>query len=79
MSVVHDEFAGFQHFAEEKLRTGSVESLDELFELWRIEHPTPDEEADVHAAICDGLKDIEAGRYRPAAEVTDELRAKYGI
>lgn len=79
MSIVHDEFAGFQHFAEEKLRRGDVESLDELFDLWRIEHPTTDEQADVHAAIREGLDDLNAGRHRPADEVTAELRAKYGV
>jgi hypothetical protein len=79
MSIVHDELAGFQHFAEQKIRGGDVESLDELFDLWRLEHPTPDEQADVHAAIRQGLDDIQAGRYRPADEVTTQIRAKYGV
>jgi len=79
MSIVHDELAGFQQFADEKLRGGEVESLDELFDLWRLAHPTPDDEADVHAAIRQGLEDLKGGRYRPADEVTAELRAKYGI
>ncbi len=79
MSVVHDELAGFQRFAEEKLRRGEVESLDELFDLWRLEHAAPDEQAEVHAAIREGLEDLQAGRFRPADEVTAELRAKYGV
>jgi predicted transcriptional regulator len=78
MSIVHDEFVGFQHFAEERIQSGKVESLDELFDLWRLEHPTSDEQDDVHAAIRAGLNDIEAGRYRAADQVTAELRAKYG-
>ncbi len=79
MSIVHEELAGFHRFAEDKLRRGEAQSLEELFELWRIEHPTDDEEADVHEAIREGLKDIEAGRYRPAEEVFAEIRAKYGF
>jgi predicted transcriptional regulator len=79
MSIVHDELAGFQQFAEAKLRLCEVQSLEELFDLWRIEHPSRDEQADVHEAIREGLKDIEAGRYRPADEVFAEIRAKYGI
>jgi predicted transcriptional regulator len=79
MSIVHDQLAGFQQFAEEKLRHGEVESLEELFDLWGLEHPTSDEEADVHAAIQEGLADLKAGRYRPADEVSAEIRAKYGF
>jgi hypothetical protein len=79
MSIVHDELAGFQLFAEEKLRNGGVGSLDKLFDLWRLEHPSADEQADVHAAIRAGLADLAAGRYRSADQVTAEIRAKHGI
>lgn len=79
MSIVHDELAGFQQFAQDALRRGEAQSLVELFDLWQLAHPTPDEAADVDAAIQQGLKDIKAGKYRPAGEVTAELRAKYGI
>jgi predicted transcriptional regulator len=79
MSIVHDEYAGFQQFAEAKLRSENIESLDELFDLWRIEHPTSDEQADVHQSIQEGLADLRAGRFRSADEVNAELRAKYGF
>lgn len=48
MSISLDQLHDFHHFAEAKLRSEDIESLDELFELWRIELPTPDEAADVH-------------------------------
>jgi prevent-host-death family protein len=35
--------------------------------------------ADVYEAIRQGLDDIEHGRTRPAREVFDELRRRYGI
>jgi predicted transcriptional regulator len=53
--------------------------MDELFDLWRIEHPSPEEQAEVDEAIREGLADLAAGRYRPASEVMTELCAKHGI
>jgi hypothetical protein len=79
MSIVHDEFAGFQQFAEAKLHAGEVESLDELFDLWRMEHPASDEQDDIQQAIQEGLADLKAGRYRSADEVNAEIRAKHGF
>jgi PHD/YefM family antitoxin component YafN of YafNO toxin-antitoxin module len=35
--------------------------------------------ADVYEAIRQGLDDIDRGRTRPAREVLDELRRRYGI
>ena len=35
--------------------------------------------ADVYEAIRQGLDDIDHGRTRPAREVVDELRRRYGI
>ena len=35
--------------------------------------------ADVHEAIRQGLEDVAHGRTRPAREVFDELRLRYGI
>ena len=79
MSVTLSELESFHHFAAEKLQSGGAESMEELFDLWLVEHPSAEEEADVHAAIREGLEDLKAGRYRPADEVMDELRAKYGF
>lgn len=79
MSIAHDELESFHQFAEQRLKSGGPQSLDELFDLWRIEHPSDEEQADVHAAIREGLDDIEAGRFRPAADVMTELRAKYNV
>jgi prevent-host-death family protein len=35
--------------------------------------------ADEHEAIRQGLEDVKAGRTRPAREVFEEIRRKYGI
>ncbi len=79
MSTAHDDLAAFQQFALQKVNAGEADSLEELFDLWLIEHPTPEEQAEVHEAIRQGFADIEAGRYRPADEVMQELRAKYNL
>jgi hypothetical protein len=79
MSVTHSELDGFHRFAQDKLQSGGAESLEELCDLWRIEHPSADEEAEIHSAIRQGLADIEAGNFRPAEEVMAELRKKHGL
>ena len=79
MSVTSDELENFQRFALQKLQNGDAQSIEELFDLWRIEHPTPEEVSEIHAAIRQGLADIKAGRGRPADEVMDELSRKYNL
>ena len=79
MSVSSDELENFHQFAQVRLQSAPAESLEELVDMWRLEHPTPDEQAEIHEAIQQGLADIAAGRYRPADVVMAELRAKYDI
>ena len=79
MPTAFEELAAFQQFAVQKVDAGEAQSLEELFDLWRIEHPTPEEQAEIHEAIRQGLADVEAGRYRPADEVMRELRDKYNL
>jgi hypothetical protein len=62
-----------------RLQDTAAESIEELVDLWRLEHPTPEEQAEVHEAIRQGLADIEAGCYRPVDVVMAELRAKYNL
>jgi hypothetical protein len=79
MSVSLDQLDDFHRFAQQKVEAGGAESLEELCDLWRIEHPSSEEQAEIHEAIRQGLADIEAGRYRPARDVMEELRTKYGL
>jgi hypothetical protein len=79
MSVSLDQLDDFHRFAQQRLQAEGAESLEELCDLWRIEHPSADEAAEIDEAIQQGLADIEAGRYRPAEQVMAELRAKYGL
>jgi len=79
MSVTCDELNDFHHFALGRLQTEPAESLEELVDLWRLEHPSPDEQAEVHEAIREAMDDLRAGRYRPAAEVSRDMRQKYNL
>lgn len=79
MPTTHDQLAAFQQFAVQKVDAGEAETLEDLFDLWRVEHPTAEEQAEVHEAIRQGLADIKAGRGRPAEDVMAELQQKYNL
>jgi hypothetical protein len=79
MAATLSELEDFHRFAKQKLQNGGAESIEELFDLWRIEHPTPEDKAEIHAAIRRGLSDIKAGRGRPATDVMADLSRKYNL
>jgi hypothetical protein len=79
MSLTSDELENFHHFAQVRLQSSPPDSLEELVDLWRLERPTPEEQAEVHEAIRQGLADIDAGRGRPVEVVMAELRAKHNL
>ena len=76
MAVTQDELDSFHRFATERLRK-SVEELtiDDLV----IEWDSVRNREEINAAIREGLADIDAGRTRPADQVTEELRRKHNI
>lgn len=53
-------------------------SPEECVDLWRLEHPTPEELAATLDAIREGLADMHAGRTTPAKDVFREIRAMLG-
>ena len=79
-AISQEQLDSFHLFASNKLSNGGPElSLADLYNLWRIERPTPEEQEGIHAAIVEGLNDIQAGRTQPADEVLRELREKHNI
>ena len=80
MTITQDQLDSFHEFASEKLGDGgSALTWPELFDLWRIENPTADQQAEIYAALDESLEDIQAGRTQPVAEAMDELRAKHNL
>ena len=76
MPVTKEELDHFHQFAEQAIRCSDSEvSWDELFIQWQSAR----ERSDVNEAIREGLADVEAGRYRPAAEVMEEIRKDFGF
>ena len=80
MSITQGQLDNFHQFATEKLDNGGADlSWPELFDLWRIENPTADQQAAIYVALDESLDDIQNGRHRPAGEVVGELRAKQNL
>ena len=76
MAVTQEELNDFHRFATDRLgRDASELSFDDLV----IEWDSVRNRDEINAAIRRGLDDIDAGRHRPAEEVTEELRKKYDI
>ena len=79
MSTTHDDLAAFQQFALQKVNAGEADSLEELFDLWLIEHRAPIEQPDVNDALREAMEDLRAGRHLPADEVSREIDRKFNF
>ena len=76
MAVTQDELDNFHRFATERLSHGEADlTIDDLV----IECDSKRNRDEINAAIREGLADVDAGRTRPANEVTEELRKKHRI
>ena len=81
MATTAQELESFADFARARLTNGGSElSLDELFDLWRLQHPSDAIQADNLAAVNAAIRDFEAGdRGTPAGEHSRELRRAFGL
>jgi len=76
MPITQNQIDDFHQFATDRLKSGGAElTIDDLL----IEWDSSRNRDEINEAIREGLADIEAGRTRPADEVTEELRRKYNI
>jgi hypothetical protein len=77
MAITSDDLQAFHQFAQERLTSDGAESLQELVDLWEIEHPKPDVHAQNVVAVRAALRDMENGdEGRPANQLIEELRAE---
>lgn len=75
MAITKDDLAAFHQFAEATLAKRGAESLQELVDIWQIEHPTAELHAQNVAAVRSAIRDMENGDTGRAAErVIEELR-----
>ena len=76
--MTKQEIDSFSTFAVAKLGLDESDelSLDDVFDLWRIENPSSQEMSDSLASLRRGLADIAAGQVYSAREVIAELRGQ---
>ena len=80
MAITQNELDSFHQFASDRLGSvGSELSWPELIDLWRIENPAADQQAEIYAALDESLEDIDSGRHRPAESVLRDLRRKHNL
>ena len=72
-STPTDAEAFLSFLAYEVQNGGADKSPEELLQSWRATH------ADAIEDIRQGVRDFEAGRFRPFEEVDAELRMKFGF
>ena len=77
MSTI-EQLNSFTAFVRQKIAEGiDCETLDELYQEWRLGHLSPGELADVRQALDESDEDIKAGRLRSHDIVLAEFRSKY--
>lgn len=75
MAVTEDDLRSFNRFATERLRSGDIDTLEELLFQWRIAR----ELQDVNSAIERGIADVDAGRTRPLQQFWEDFTEKHDI
>lgn len=73
------ELASFTTFAQQRLAMGAEDlTIDELFDQWRAENPSPSQHAENVAAIQASFQDLKNGeRGSIAGEHSAELRREF--
>jgi len=81
IATTAQELESFTQFVKQRLRAEEAEpSLDELFDLWRMENPSDASYAENVAAIAGAIEDFESGdRGRRAGELSREIREELAI
>lgn len=79
--TTHEQLENFHQYASRQLEVGDSNlSMDELYELWRLENLPAEELAQSVGAIREALSDMEAGDHGlPVEDHLARLRAKYNI
>ena len=82
MAVTQDELERFYRFATDQIANGgsSQKSLDELYDQWRFDNLSPEDNAENVAAIQASIDDMKGGETgRDASEVIREVRDELGL
>jgi len=75
MPITLTELESFHRFAAMKLKNGGAESIAELAHEWQAAR----EREEVYEALREATEDLKAGRHRPAADVSRDMRRKFNL
>jgi len=77
--ATREEVNDFASFALAQLQRGNAAlSIDELYDMWRREHPDPVDHSENVAAVRGAIDDFKSGdRGRPAGQLSRELRKEF--
>ena len=81
MATTEQELESFTQFVQHRIggSTGEL-SLDQLFDLWRIENPSESIYSEDVAAIAASIDDFKNGeRGACAGEHSEQLRSEFGL
>ena len=82
MSIdANSELQSFHQFVTEQLATGEQPiSPEEALDIWRVQHPSPEQYAEDVLAIREALADMEAGDTGvPVEEYLLEFRKRHNL
>ena len=80
MIVTRQDLERFHEFAVSQICDGEDElTWRQLFELWRLDNPSDEEDAQDVAAIQQSLDAMATGRMRPFSEFDEKFRTRHGI
>lgn len=76
-----NELVSFQHFLAGRVAAGAADlSPEEVVDLWRAEHPDPDEFDVTVFALREALSDMAAGDTgKPLSHFDSEFRQRHGL
>jgi hypothetical protein len=75
MSVTVAQLEDFHRFAQAKLDNGGAETIAQLAQEWQVAR----ERQEVNEALREATADLKAGRFRPAADVSRDMRRKFNL
>ena len=79
-AIIHQQIDCFKAWVSERLQNDTmVRTLDDLFDEWRIEHPTDEEVAQSVASLRRALDQAEGGEGRPATEFMRDFRERHNL
>lgn len=81
MAVSYDQLSQFNEFAKAFIHQADTNlTLDELWDQWRLENPTPDEMHEDVLAVKAAIADMQLGdRGMPVVEHIQQMRKKYDL